>query len=235
MNNAYYEDLRREGSAPGAFTEEMQAELLALEESLKAGTYGADFPWARRDVLMGAKLAAALPADYRDLARSRFLALQKAAEAIYLAAARNSSIPITPANVEAVSFEAEQLREKIKQIPVALEQLRIQDEREAELFGCPVPSLPAPLIQPASLGLTWKGPRTEFIELMYALFEADALTIDVKGGRKEAIERLGNMLGVRGTTDPHTVIQDIKNKRNGDRQTPLLDRLKTKLLDYLSR
>lgn len=89
--------------------------------------------------------------------------------------------------------------------------------------------------QLVTLGLTWQGPRTEFVELACALYEAGAITIDGLGGRDAVVERLGSALGVTGKTPVSTVLQDIKNKRNGDRQTPLLDRLKTKFLDYLGK
>jgi hypothetical protein len=92
----------------------------------------------------------------------------------------------------------------------------------------------SPVSQP-SLGLQWNEPRTEFVELMHALFEAGTLTTTVKGGRTGAIERLGQALGVEGRTPISTVLQDIKNKRNGDRQTPLLDRLRERFLAYLNK
>jgi hypothetical protein len=78
---------------------------------------------------------------------------------------------------------------------------------------------------PTNLGLKWQGPRAEFVELVHALFNAGALTITEKGGRDGATKRLGEALGIKGTTPYSTVLNDIKS-RNNDRQTPLLDRLK---------
>jgi hypothetical protein len=95
---------------------------------------------------------------------------------------------------------------------------------------------PANPSAPATLGLQWHGPRAEFVELVYALFESGSLTITQKGanGRAGAIERLGSALGVEGKDKVDSVLQVIK-KRNSDRQTPLLDRLKERLLLYLAK
>lgn len=235
MNNSTYEILRDIGIPPVFFTEADREQLLVLEALLKSGDYGAEFPWELRDELLFKKHTTNLPADYKDLARERFLAFEKAVNLIHLAVSRNSSIPITPTNVDAVLAESEALKQKLESIPVVLEQLVQQAKIEEELFGYSDQQVPDVAPSPATLGLKWHAPRTEFVELIYALFEAGAITSIVPGGREGAVKRLGEALGVEGKTAPSTVIQDIKTKRNRDRLTPLLDRLKEKFLDYLSR
>lgn len=85
------------------------------------------------------------------------------------------------------------------------------------------------------LGLQWNTPRIEFVELMYALFEAGVLKITSESkSRAKAIDRLGEILQVEGKEKIDSVLQNIK-KRNSDRQTPLLDRLKESLSEYINR
>lgn len=76
--------------------------------------------------------------------------------------------------------------------------------------------------------LKWNGNQTELIELVKALIENKS----IEGLQKDIIKNFTDLFGFE-IKNPDKLIQDIKKRNNGS-ETLFLDKLKTKLVDFIS-
>ena len=82
-------------------------------------------------------------------------------------------------------------------------------------------------------GFQWNASNAEFMELIYALTESGVITSTMPGGKKGIAERLGKLLGVEGLKNISVTVNALRKKRNNDRLTPLLDKLKNSYLAWV--
>jgi hypothetical protein len=87
---------------------------------------------------------------------------------------------------------------------------------------------------PDSEQLQWLGSKVEFTELAYALIEAGYVKAS---SRAKAVATLANFFGVPDLGKPERALQIVKKRRERDSQpvTPMLDKLKESLKQYLKK
>lgn len=142
LMNAYYQNLRELGNAPGFFTDEMRQEMLDLQQQLEDGAEDETFPWERYEDLITRKCACGLPENYQSIAQERGYALLKEMKENIAQVSRALLIPITPQNagkhvqkLEGLKFRSDRLSEALR-MHYQLEALA--DEMFAQT-GIPIP------------------------------------------------------------------------------------------------
>lgn len=80
-----------------------------------------------------------------------------------------------------------------------------------------------------SQGIIWYGSQTEFIELTKSLIENNNL----RGTQKEIISKLSRYFGIE-INHPDKLIQDIKKRNNGS-ETLFLEKLKSSLINFITK